>query len=267
MSCKIDKRAAIAEGAQIGENVEIGPFAVINKNAVIGDNCKIGPHAMITGYTTIGKGTVIHIGAALGSEPQDLHYNNEKSFTQIGEGCTIREYVTIHRGTEEGSITKIGNGCLLMAFSHFGHNCQLGNGVVVANASLLAGRVEVFDNAFISAGVMIHQFVRIGRLAMIGGGNAIGQDVPSFCMLQDGAIQGANLIGLRRAHWEAEVRDAVRDAIRVTFFEGLSRPNAVEEIRQKVKMFPEVEEFVTFLEGTKRGLMSGRTQEQRKIKK
>ncbi|NMA19694.1 MAG: acyl-ACP--UDP-N-acetylglucosamine O-acyltransferase [Lentisphaerae bacterium] len=258
MSCKIDSRASVAEGVKLGCDVEISPFAVIDSNVEIGDGCKIGPHVFLTGHTHIGKGTVIHTGASIGDEPQDVHYSGAKSFTVIGEGCTIREYVTIHRGTEEDSYTRVGNHVMLMAFSHLGHNCQIGDHVTVANATLLAGRVEVERNAFISAGCMVHQFARIGRLAMVGGGNPITQDVPPFCMLQEKSIQGINAVGLRRANWSAEARDAIRDAVKIYFFEGLNRINALEKIRAEVVPLPEIQEFITFIENTKRGITQGR---------
>ena len=258
MSTQIDPLAAVAPGAQLGENVTIGPFAVIGKGAVIGDNCVIGPHAVISGNTTIGSRTVVHTGANLGDTPQDVHYFGAEAFTDIGEECQIREYVTIHRGVEEGSHTTVGNRVMLMAFSHLGHNCQIADDVVVANASLLAGRVEIGTHAFVSAQVMVHQFVRIGALAMIGGGNAVGQDVPPFCMLQEGAIQGINAVGLRRANWSAEARDAIREAVRIVCFEGLSRPNAIEKIKAELPSLPQVQEFTAFLEGTRRGITAGR---------
>ncbi len=258
MSCKIDSRAAVAEGVKIGQDVEIGPFAVIDSNVEIGDGCKIGPHVYLTGNTSIGKGTVIHTGAIIGDAPQDVNYKGEQSFTAIGNNCTIREYVTIHRGTETDSYTRVGNNVMLMAFSHLGHNCLIGDNVIIANATLLAGRVEVERNAFISAGCMVHQFARIGRLAMIGGGNAVIQDVPPFCMLQESCVQGVNAVGLRRANWSEEARDTLRDAVKIFFFEGLNRINALEKIRQEVKLLPEVEEFIIFIENTKRGIQQGR---------
>lgn len=258
MSAKVDSRAAVAEGAVIGAGVEIGPFAVIDSGVTLGDGCKVGPHAHLTGNTTIGEGTVIHGGAIIGDAPQDIHYDGAESFTQIGKHCTIREYVTIHRGTEAGSVTRVGDNVLLMAFSHLGHNCQIGESVVIANATLLAGRVEVERNAFISAGCMVHQFVHIGRLAMIGGGNAVTQDVLPFCMLQDDFIRGPNLVGLRRANWPDETRNAVREAIKIFFFRGLNRMNAIEQVKAEVTLFPEVQEFLAFAENTKRGITPGR---------
>lgn len=254
----IDPKASVAEGAKIGNNVDIAPYAVIDADVVIGDNCKIGPHAYITGHTTIGKNTQIHAGAVIGDTPQDVHYSDEVSYVDIGENCIIREYVTVHRGTEEGSRTVIGNNVMLMAFSHLGHNCVLADNVIVANASLLAGRVTVGERAFVSAGVMVHQFVRIGRLAMIGGGNHIGQDVPPFCMLQDEEVQGPNVVGLRRAGLEEDARNAIRSAIKIYFCYGLSRQEACERIRAEVTVTPEVQEFIDFVMGTKRGVCAGR---------
>ncbi len=258
MASNIDRWAAIDERATLGQDLKIGPFAVIEGDVILEDGCVVGPHAYLTGHTRIGRGTVIHTGAIIGDAPQDLHYQGEKSYTEIGEDCVIREYVTIHRGTEEGSCTKVGNKVLLMAFSHLGHNCQIGDNVVIANATLLAGRVQVERNAFISAGCMVHQFVRIGRLAMIGGGNPVVQDVPPFCMLQEKCIQGLNAVGLRRANWSDEASSALKSAVKIYFFEGLNRINAEAKIRSEVPLHPEVEEFLSFVEATTRGITSGR---------
>ena len=254
----IDPKASIAKGAVIGENVEIAPYAVIDSNVVIGDGCRIGPHAFITGHTTIGRNTQVHAGAVLGDSPQDVHYHDEESFLDIGENCVIREYVTVHRGTEEGSHTVLGNNVMLMAFSHLGHNCIISDDVIVANATLLAGRVTVGAHAFVSAGVMVHQFVRIGRLAMIGGGNHISQDVPPFCMLQDEEVQGPNVVGLRRAGFDENSRNALRSAIKLFFCYGLSRQDACDRIREEVEVTAEVQEFIDFVMTTKRGICTGR---------
>ena len=147
---------------------------------------------------------------------------------------------------------------MLMAFSHLGHNCKIGNDVIIANATLLAGRVEVAEHATISAGVMIHQFVRIGRLAMIGGGNAITQDVPPFCLLQDDCIQSANIIGLRRSNMSDVARNSIHEAVKIYFFQKLARMGAVEEIQKKCAPCPELQEFIDFVLTTKRGITSGR---------
>lgn len=253
----IDPRAAISPKAQLGNNVTVAPFAVIEDNVVIGDNCTIGPHAHISGYTTIGENTSIHAGAVIGDEPQDLSYKGQKSYTEIGKNCIIREYVTIHRGADEESKTVIGDNAMLMAFSHVGHDTVIGKRSVVANSTLLAGHVTVGDNAFISAGVMVHQFVRIGRLAMVGGGNTVLQDVPHFCLLQWDQIQGPNIIGLRRAGWDETTRNTVRAAIKTYFFEGLARLNAIAKIQETYQQLPEIVEFIDFVQNTKRGIAPG----------
>ena len=253
----IDQRAAISPKATLGHNVSVAPFAVIEDDVVIGDNCSIGPYVHLSGHTTIGANTVIHAGANIGDLPQDLTYKGQLSHTDIGENCIIREYVTIHRGASEGSHTVIGNHVMLMAFSHIGHDTVIGDHVVIANATLLAGHVTVAPNAFISANVMIHQFVRIGRLAMIGGGNAIVQDIPPFCLYQWDSVQGPNIIGLRRAGWNEITRNTVRSAIKTYFFEGLARPAAVAKIQADYEPLPELDEFLEFVKTTKRGIAPG----------
>lgn len=252
-------------GARIGDGVSIGPYAVIEGDVTIHDGCRIGPHVHIARYTTIGANTEIHAGAVIGDTPQDLHFcGDEASYTTIGSNCRIREYVTIHRGTSPGTTTAVGDNVMLMAFAHLGHNCQVSSNVVVANGTLLAGHVEVQERAFISAAVLVHQFVRIGRIAMIGGGNHVAQDIPPFCMLQGSQVQGPNVVGLQRSGMGATERKAVRWAIKKYFFSGLNRPNAISEILAEYEDIPEVREFVAFLETTKRGITAGRGVKERK---
>jgi UDP-N-acetylglucosamine acyltransferase len=260
----IHPTAVIDPQAELGTGVQVAPYAVIEANVRVGDGCIIGPHVHLSGHTTIGAGTRIHAGAVVGDRPQDLHYADQITYTDIGSHCVIREYVTVHRGTVEGSRTVVGDQVMLMGFVHLGHNCQIADGVVVANGSLLAGHVHVGPRAFISGSVLVHQFVRIGRLAMIGGGNGIGQDVPPFCMLQFEQIQGPNVVGLRRAGMDEKARLAIRNAIKTYFFAGLNRVNAIEEIRREAAGCPEVEEFVAFIEGTKRGITPGHMTKPRK---
>jgi len=254
----IHATAIISPKAELGTDVTVGPYAVIEDDVQIGDGCQIGPHAHVLGNTSIGSGTVIHTGANIGDTPQDLHYDGAPTRTEIGNNCVLREYVTIHRGSTEGSKTAIGDGVLLMAFAHLGHNCLLGDGVVVANMTMVAGHVEIGPRAFVSAACLIHQFVRIGRLAMVGGGNGFAQDIPPFCMLQFEQIQGANVVGLKRAGIVPESRKAIRSAIKTYFFGGLNRSNALAEIRDAHGSVPEVEEFAAFIEGTKKGILPGR---------
>jgi len=260
----IHATAVIETGAEIGLNVSIGPYSVIESHVRLGDGCTVGPHVHLSGHTTLGAGTRVHAGAVIGDVPQDAHYDGSVTYTDIGEGCVVREYVTIHRGTTEGSRTSVGDHSMLMGFVHLGHNCQIGDHVVVANGTILAGHVEIGSRAFISASVLVHQFVRIGRMAMIGGGNGIGQDIPPFCMLQYDQIQGPNAVGLRRGGFDEKARLAIRGAIKTYFFSGLNRLNAIEEIRASVSACPEVDEFITFIENTKRGISPGRKTKPRK---
>jgi UDP-N-acetylglucosamine acyltransferase len=258
----IHPTAVISPEAKLGTDVEVGPYVVIDKNVEVGDGCTIAAHAHLTGHTRIGNNTAIHTGAVIGGAPQDLHYDGSESYTVIGDNCVLREYVTIHRGSDPGTTTSVGNGVMLMAFSHLGHNCVIEDGVVVANASLLAGHVEVGARAFISGMVAIHQFVRVGTMAMIGGKNGVAQDVPPYCTMQYGAIRGPNVVGLRRGGVDAEARQAVRDAIKTFFFSGLNRPTALTEILAEHSDVAEVRNLVAFIESTKRGITPGGTRRQ-----
>jgi UDP-N-acetylglucosamine acyltransferase len=228
----------------------------------IGDDCRLGPHVYVTGHTRIGAGTVIHQGAVIGDEPQDLHYDAEESYTQVGTKCVIREYVTIHRGVMPGSITMVGNGVMLMGMVHVAHNCQIADNVIVANATLLAGHVQIGYRAFLSGAVGVHQFVRIGSMAMVGGMEKVTQDVPPFSVQVGGLVRGANTIGLRRAGVSAEARQAIRGALKLYYRHGLNRQNAVACIEEQYGTVVEVRELVRFIETTKRGLAPGRPEDE-----
>ena len=254
----IHPTAVVSSKATLGEGVEVAPFAVIEDDVVIGDGCRIGPHSHITGHTTIGKNTKIFTGAVIGDEPQDYHYKGEVSYTDIGDDCIIREYVTIHRGAQPESRTVIGNHVMLMALGHVAHNCVIGDNVIIANSALLAGHVEIDDRAVLSGGVAVHQFARIGTLAMISGLARVTQDVPPYCMLSEDVVHGPNVIGLKRAGISPESRRAIREAIKIFFLQGLNRPNAVEKIRQELSGIPEVDIFLEFVSDTRRGYMPGR---------
>jgi len=250
--------AVIAAGAVLGTGVDVGPHAVIDANVVLGDGCRIGPHVYLTGHTRIGAGTVIHAGAVIGDVPQDLHFDGSVSHTAIGSHCILREHVTVHRGAGAGTTTVIGDQVMLMAGTHVAHNCRIGNHVIVANASLLGGHVEVQDRAFLSGLVAVHQFVRIGTLAMVGGMNRLTQDIPPYCLFQEQSVQGVNVVGLRRAGCPPATRSTLRRAVKIFFFAGLNRPSAVRRIREECEAFPEIEEFLRFVEGAKRGITRGR---------
>jgi len=253
----IHPTAVVADGASIGDNVEIGPYAIIEDDAIIGDNCSIAAHAVVMKYSEIGQNSTIHHGAVIGNTPQDNHFGGEQSYVKIGSNCIIREYVTIHRGTEPESVTSVGNNVMLMALSHLAHNVTLADGATITNSSLLGGYVYVGEGAFISGGVMIHQFVQVGRLAMVGGGSLVTQDIPPFCMLQFGDIRGVNSVGLKRSGMSPDKRQDVRRAYKTFFREGLNSGEAITKIRESMPDSPVAEEFAGFVEGTKRGIQGG----------
>ncbi len=258
----IHPTAVVAAGARLGADVTVGPFSAIGEHVAVGDGCVIGPRVTLTGHTVIGARTRIHTGAVVGDEPQDTHYGGETSYTEIGDDCVLREYVTVHRGTAAESETIIGNHVMLMVFAHVGHNCVLGDHVILANGATLGGYVQVGPRAFLSAQVLVHQFVRIGTLAMVGGGTIVTQDVPPYCMLPRTLINGPNTVGLRRAGIPADTRQALRQAIKLFFFAGLNRPNALAAIREQVPDSPELQCFTEFIATTKRGITGGTLQDE-----
>ena len=253
----IHPTAVVDHGAVLGADVVVGPFAVIDRDTQIGDGCVIGPHAVIHRYTSIGPGGRIHAGAVLGDLPQDLAFKPDTvSYVRIGARAWIREGVTIHRGTKADTVTEVGDDCFLMANSHLAHNVKLGNNVILVNGALLAGYVEVGDYAFISGNAVVHQFVRIGRLAMMGGQGAVSQDIPPFCTGRSGAgneILGLNIVGLRRAGFKPETRQALKAAFKTLYRSGLTISRAVDKIRAECTD-PAVAEFADFIAASKRGV-------------
>lgn len=252
----IHKTAIIDSCAELGNDVEVGPFTVIEADVTIGDGSVIGPNVSIRPYTSIGSHCNIHAGAVLGGIPQDVNFKGDKSFVSIGANCQIREGVTINRGTQTDSVTEIGDDCFLMAFSHFGHNVKLGRKVIVANGALLAGYVEVGDQVFISGNCVLHQFVKVGRLAMLGGGCGISKDVPPFCLvktLEMNTIAGLNSVGLRRSTLSAKDRQEIKEAFKLLFRSGLNVSHALERIKSAYPSGPAAE-ISAFIDKSKQGI-------------
>lgn len=252
----IHPTAVIAPTAKIGADVTIGPYVCIADGVAIGDGCVLCPHVCVLSGTTLGQECRVHAGAVLGDVPQDRSFGGGESYVTIGSGCVIREGVTVHRGTQPGSATRIGNHCLLMAGSHVGHNCTVGDQVIITNHAMLGGHVQVGGRAFISGNCLVHQFTRIGRLAILAGASGAQLDVPPFCMTRSmhvNEIVGLNVIGLRRAGLSAEERFELQRAFRVLYRSGLIVSKAVERLEREFAS-PLVRELCEFVRTSKRGI-------------
>jgi UDP-N-acetylglucosamine acyltransferase len=203
----IHSTAIVHPKARLDASVEVGPYAVIDAEVELGPGCRVGPHVHLTGHTTIGAGNVFHAGCVIGDAPQDLKYDGAPTRLRIGERNVFREHVTVHRSNKLSDDTLIGSGNFLMAHCHIGHNAIVCNQVIIANGALLAGHVTVHDRAFISGNCLLHQFVRVGTLALMQGGAAISKDLPPYTIARgDNGLCGLNVIGLRRAAIPAEAR-------------------------------------------------------------
>jgi UDP-N-acetylglucosamine acyltransferase len=246
----------VDDGARLGEGVTIGPGAVIGPDVHVGDGTRVGSHALLTGHTTIGRECRIHHGAVLGSPPQDLKFRGEKTFLVVGDHTEVREYATANVATEEGATTRVGSHCLLMAYSHVAHNCEIGNHVIVANVVQFAGYVTVDDWAIVGGATVVHQFVRIGRHCMVGGGSRISQDVAPFVKVAGSPprLVGVNRIGLERRRFSNAAIEAIERAYRIVFREGLTVPQAAARLREEFPGVAEVEHLARFAETSVRGL-------------
>lgn len=257
----IHPSAIISDGAQIHDSAEIGPGVVIGPNVKIGKGTKIGPHAIIDGYTEIGEDCNIFAGASIGLEPQDLSYKNEPTGVKIGNRCTIREYVTIHRATKEG-FTTLGDDSFLMNYVHLAHNCKVGKHVIMANAASLAGYVEVGDYTVMSGFVIMHQFIRIGRFCMLSGMTGSRVDLPPFTTLdgRPAMVRGTNALGMKRGKISPEVRSAIKETYRIIYRSGLNVANALARVEEEVEPHAEIQEIIEFYRTTKRGVAGAFTE-------
>ena len=255
----ISNLAYIHPDAKIGENVTIEPFATIYGDVVIGDNTWIGPNSVIMDGARIGKGCKIFPGAVISAIPQDLKFNNEKTTVEIGDNTTIREAVTINRGTKSKGKTKVGSNCLLMAYVHVAHDCLIGDKVIIANSVQIAGEVEIDDWAVIGGTTAIHQFVRIGKHTMISGGSLVRQDVPPFVTAAHEPMSyvGLNLIGLKRREFSQERIQKIQEVYRIIFLNNLNTSQALEKIEKEIVEDKDVKEIVDFIKSSTRGFIKG----------
>lgn len=257
MSLLIHPTAVIASSAQLGTGVRVGPYAIIEDDVCLGDECRIDGHAIIKQYTRMGARNHIYSHAVVGGEPQDLKFRGEVSWLVLGDDNTVREFVTLHRGTEGGGgQTTIGNGNLLMAYVHVAHDCQLGSHIVMSNGATLAGHVSVGDYAIIGGLSAVHQFGRVGKHAFVGGMTGVAQDLPPW-MLAAGSralVHGPNMVGLRRAGTAKSTVLALKAAFRLIWRSDTSRSESLDLLTHEYGMLPEIQDFITFVRESERGI-------------
>jgi UDP-N-acetylglucosamine acyltransferase len=254
----IHQTAIIDPTAKIAPDVEIGAYSIIGANVEIESGTWVGPHVVINGPTRIGKNNRIHQFASLGEAPQDLKYKGEPTRLEVGDGNTIREYVTFNRGTAEGGgLTRIGNNNLFMAYVHVAHDCRVGNDIVFANSASLAGHVQVEDFAILGGFTLVHQFTRIGGYCMTSMGSAINRDVPPYLIVSGNyAVPiGLNKIGLKRRGFSDEAIRAITNAFKLLVRSRKPRDEVNAEVQPLVDKYPEVKRFVEFINESKRGIV------------
>lgn len=255
----ISNLAYVHPKAKIGNNVTIEPFAMIYGDVEIGDNCWIGSNAVIMDKSRIGKNNRIFPGAVIGAIPQDLKFKGEDSLAEIGDNNTIREFVTINRGTADRMTTKIGNNCLLMAYTHLGHDCILGNNIIIANSGNLAGHITIEDNVIIEGIVAAQQFVNIGAHSFIAGASLIRKSVPPYIRVAREPLQfiGVNTVGLTRRGFSKEIIKNIEDIYRIIFVRGYNITNALEIVESEIPDSTERKQIIDFIRSQKDGIVKG----------
>lgn len=253
---RIHPTAIVDDDARLGQGVVVGPWAMLGRGVVVGDGTEIGPRVLIEKDTTLGEDCFISNGAVLGTDPQDLKYKGERTTLEIGDRTIIREFATLNRGTSASGRTVVGSDCLLMAYTHVAHDCEIGNYVILANAVNMAGHVIIEDWVIVGGVTPIHQFVRIGAHAFVGGGSRVPQDIPPYCRAAGNPprLYGLNTVGLERRGLSDEVRKALKQTYRVLFQGDENMSKAVERAEREVPAIPEVRQLLQFIRASKRGV-------------
>ncbi|MBX2846427.1 MAG: acyl-ACP--UDP-N-acetylglucosamine O-acyltransferase [Saprospiraceae bacterium] len=259
MNLSISQMCVVDDGAQLGDNVSVGHFTTIADDVIIGDNTWIGPNVTIMSGARIGNNCRIFPGAVLSAIPQDLKFKGEYSNIDIGNNVTIRECVTINRGTEYSDTTRVGNNTMLMAYVHLAHDCIIGNNVILGNAVNVAGHVEINDHAIVSGMSAIHQFCKIGKHAFISGGSLVGKDVPPYVKAARNPLSyvGVNSVGLKRRGYTNDQIHHIQDIYRKLFVEDYNITQAINFIQSELEDTPERQEILDFIEQSDRGIMKG----------
>ena len=258
---RVHHTAIVHPSARLGWDVEVGPYCVIGPDVIIGDGTTIGPHTVIQGPAVIGKKCAISPFVCLGGEPQDIKYGGEKTGLFIGDENIIREFVTVHRGTPEGrGETRIGDRNMIMTYAHIAHDCLIGSGVILTGGCALAGHTVIEDDAVLGGMSGVHQFCRVGRMAMVGGMAKVVKDVPPFALVDGNPARviGLNVVGMRRHGVPQDSRASLREAYRLLYESGLTVSQARLRISQELSGCSEIQHLVAFLESSTRGIMSYR---------
>lgn len=255
----IHQLAVVHPEAKIGENVEIGPFAVIGRDVVIGDNTVIMNNATVMDGARIGCNCRIFPGAVIAGIPQDLKFHGEETLAIIGDNTTLRECVTVNRGTASKEKTVVGSGCLIMAYCHVAHDCTVGNNVIISNACQVAGEVTIDDFAVIGGGTLIHQFCHLGSHVMIQGGSKINKDIPPFVKAARDpiAFTGINTVGLRRRNFSTEDINAIQEIYRYLYLSQMNVTDAIERIEAEIPQSQVRDQILNFARASKRGILRG----------
>ena len=257
MSARIHPSAVVSPGAEIGADVEVGAFAIVGDGCELGDGCVIAPRATLERNVRLAEGVRVGVGSVLGGDPQDLKYRGEETYVDVGAHTTIREFTTINRGTAQSGRTSIGSSCFIMSYVHLAHDCHIGDGVILSNVVQLAGHVTVEDRAIISGLTAVHQFARIGRHSFVGGMSRVPKDVPPYVKAVGNPIKlyGLNSVGLQRSGFPEPVVRELKRAYRLFFRSELNVSQALDRAHAELEQFPEVVEFLKFVDNSQRGIM------------
>ncbi|GMV07803.1 MAG: acyl-[acyl-carrier-protein]--UDP-N-acetylglucosamine O-acyltransferase [Gemmatimonadota bacterium] len=252
----IHPTALVDADAELGQGVTVGPWAIVGPGVRVGDGTEIGPRVTLERDTVLGEDCRIFNGAVLGTDPQDLKFQGERTLLQVGDRTVIREFATLNRGTSASGRTVVGSDCLLMAYTHVAHDCELGNHVILSNSVNMAGHVLIEDWVIVGGITPIHQFVRIGAHAFVGGGSRISQDVPPYCRAAGNPpkLYGLNAVGLERRGFTDEVRSSLKKTYRLLFQSKLTLSKAVEQAEAEMDGIPEVRHLLAFIRASERGI-------------
>ena len=253
----IHTTAIVDSNAELGEDVEVGPYTVIEADVAVGSGSRIGSHVLLASGARLGKIVQVFKGAVIGTAPQDLKFKGERSIAIVGDRTIVREFSTIHRGTEASGKTIVGADCLLMAYSHVAHDCVLDDKVLLANSVNLGGHVHIGEQAGIGGIVPVHQFVRIGKHAFIAGGTRVPKDVPPFVLAPNEPLRfaGLNTVGLKRRGFSAERIAAIKHAYKLIYLSDLNVTQVIVRIKEEMEITQEIQEIIDFIEGSERGII------------